>query len=696
MYRGGNSAEAVPKKGKLSGRREGAFLGLRGKIILLYIAATLFMATAVVTLAVISLTDAFNKEYQDRALAIVRTFDAQYGSLAEVQDSRITQARIDRLMALNPDIYRISLYVPEGNKVIRIASSDKSQIGEDAEEDDAAPIQTGRTVFDEQVDEGEKVVEVTAPVHIDGRPVGSIGVYMRLAPRDQAVRGQAIRFAAIGVGAGLLLLLVLYVFLNWLLLRPISILKHSAKAIERGWLHTRITLKRSDELGELADAFNGMIDTLEKRDKENQELQQRLRQQYDQAQTMAITDPVTGLYNHLYFQDRLANELERSNRFGMPVALLFGDIDHFKVLNDSFGHQFGDRVLREMADILKNTVREVDIVARYGGEEFAVILPGTDAQGGQYIAERIRRAIAEHNFFGNNPNLRQEITISIGVAAYPEDGRSREDLVWKADRSMYYAKRLGRNQVRTYGELTEIRESEPQNVDQETLSEEIFLDLVHSLASAVDAKDYYDCSHSESVSRYATAIARAMGISGRQLREISIAGLLHDVGKIGIRNSFLSKPGPLNDEEWQKVRQHPSIGGKILKRIVTLGHIVSLVTSHHENYDGIGYPFGMKGSDIPLGARIITVADAYHAMISDRPYRRAKTHGEAIVELRRNAGKQFDPEVIEAFVTALEHDLTANSRGVVASKETVQETVVSEPEIRTNDHHPSNALLSDR
>lgn len=465
-------------------------LGLRGKIALLYVGAVIFIIGPSVLLSITSLTAALNNEYRSKAIAIVRTFDAQYDSLAEIQDSWVTQARIDRLMALNPDIYKISLYVPVAGQVIRSASSDKSQVGEVADAEDALPISTGRTVFNDKIKEGQRLVEVLAPLHVNGQTVAAIGVYLRLAPRDQVVRDQTMRLAYIGIVAAAFLLVALYLSLDHMLLKPLSLLKQSAHGIERGWLSTRAGIKRADEIGELADVFNRMAETVEKRDQENRELNRKLEERFAQAQEQAITDPVTSLFNHRHFQDRLANELERGRRFDTSVALLFVDIDNFKTLNDSFGHQFGDQVLREIAHLLKGAVREIDMVARYGGEEFAIILPGTDHHTSRQVADRIRRTIAAYGF-RNDSDSRQSITVSIGVAAYPDDSLQREDLIWKADRAMYFAKRLGRNQVRIYSELTDAAAAGTGAAGPETLGDDPYLDVIRSLRAS-DAPPPHD------------------------------------------------------------------------------------------------------------------------------------------------------------------------------------------------------------
>ncbi|MDO8670560.1 MAG: diguanylate cyclase, partial [Dehalococcoidia bacterium] len=517
--------------------------------------------------------------------------------------------------------------------------------------EDAAPITTGQTIFADKIREGENMVEILAPIRIANQPVAALGVYLRLAPRDEVVRNQSIRIAAIGVMAAGLLVIALYFFFDWLLLRPLAALRRSAVDIQRGQLDTLVRSNRRDEIGELATIFNGMAQSLERRDRENKDLHEQLQDKYEEAQARATIDVITGLYNHRYFQDALAAEIERATRFQTPVALIFGDIDHFKTFNDRFGHQFGDKVLGAMGGLMKQTLRKIDTVCRYGGEEFAAILPGADTATAQQTAERLRRAIAGNQFL-DNPDFYSPITMSLGVASFPEDCDSREDLVWKADHAMIYAKVLGRNQVRTANEMDEVSFTSHHEPDR-GLVQESYTHMAHSLAAAVDARDSTTLRHSENVARYATAIGRQMGLDGWQLGSLAVAGQLHDVGKIGIPNSILGKDGPLDEDEWKTMCAHPTIGEAILRRAMSLEDVLPLVAFHHERFDGSGYPSKLAGDQIPLGARILAAADAFDAMNSERPYRPSMTHEEAIRELRDKAGTQFDPEVVDAFITAL-------------------------------------------
>ncbi|MBI1987809.1 MAG: diguanylate cyclase [Nitrospinae bacterium] len=370
----------------------------------------------------------------------------------------------------------------------------------------------------------------------------------------------------------------------------------------------------------------------------------------EQSWRMATTDALTGLYNYYYFQERLEDELKRAFHAQKPLSLIFCDLDSFKKFNDRYGHTAGNMALKEVSRIIKECKRRIDIAARYGGEELVLILPDTDDQNAQVVAERIRREIAGFSFDTGRPGG-APITLSIGIASYPQDAQHKQPLIDKADWAMYYAKRKGGNQVRRFNvEKEKFDDFAPKKL----LHEELYPNAVLAVIAAADAKDAYTHDHSESVARYASSIARALGLSETQARMVSIAGLLHDGGKIGIPDAILHKKEKLEEEEWKMIRTHPTMGEAILKHIDTLDRVLPIIRHHHEDYEGGGYPDGICQEEIPLEARILRVADAYDAMISPRPYRRLLSQQEAIAELRAGAGKQFDPQVVDAFVRLLE------------------------------------------
>jgi diguanylate cyclase (GGDEF)-like protein/putative nucleotidyltransferase with HDIG domain len=358
----------------------------------------------------------------------------------------------------------------------------------------------------------------------------------------------------------------------------------------------------------------------------------------------ADTDPLTGLLNRRGFAKQLELELERAERAETAMSLVAGDLDHFKQVNDRYGHQVGDDVLAEVADVLRSFARRIDCVARVGGEEFALLVPSTDARGAFIFAERLRNRVRE-TFGSRYPGL----TISFGIASYPEDGDSAERLERSADESLYAAKTLGRDRTVIY--TREVVGALAAGPGGGTAAPAGSLATLLTLAEALDVRDHHTARHSQAVGRYAAAMARELGLAAERVERIRVAAVLHDIGKIGVPDSVLLKPGPLTDDEWAEIKNHPETGARLLNT-PGLDDLRAWILAHHERVDGTGYPLGLRGEEIPLEARIIAVADAFEAMLTDRPYRESRGPEEAIAELRRCAGTQFDAEVVEALVAS--------------------------------------------
>jgi len=366
---------------------------------------------------------------------------------------------------------------------------------------------------------------------------------------------------------------------------------------------------------------------------------------FERSQEEAVTDGLTGLYNQRYFYSRLREEIERSSRSQKPLSVIFCDLDRFKSFNDVNGHALGDQALKEVARIITESKRAIDIASRYGGEEFALILPETDISGAQIIAHRIRRRIAGFAFSTKARNG-APLTTSIGVASFPVDAGHIADLVDKADWSMYYGKRQGGNRVTLFHEESD----DYGRVSLEDLvREELHLAAAQAIAASVDERSPHDYRHAESVARLASVIAAEMRLSDDDIHAIRVAGLLHDIGLVAVPPEIINKRDHLSAEEWRRIKSHPEVGEAILRHIACLQSFLPVVRHHHEHFDGAGYPDGLTRDQIPLGARILSVADAFQAMISERPYRRALTTDEAIKELQMRAGTQFDPAVVETF-----------------------------------------------
>jgi diguanylate cyclase (GGDEF)-like protein len=359
------------------------------------------------------------------------------------------------------------------------------------------------------------------------------------------------------------------------------------------------------------------------------------------AMRLALTDPLTNLGNHRHFHERLQRELQAAEEQAQPLSLCLVDIDDFKRVNDRFGHPAGDGVLGQVGKRL----RQGGEAFRLGGDEFAVLLPGLNGQhafaAAASIVDRIAALDLEH--IGS-------ITVSAGLATYPVQGVGRDELIRLADSALYWAKEHGKNQVRAYRpdvvELAELRRlaSGPDRAARYRAAA--------SLAKAVDARDAYTGSHSERVGELAARIAVRMDADPAQVELIRLAGSLHDLGKLAIPEEILRKPAPLTEAERLVLERHPQIGFRMLESL-GVDPVAEWVLHHHERWDGAGYPDGVYGEQIPLGARIIFVADAYDAMTTDRVYRPRLSEVEALEELQRCAGTQFDPEVVASFADEL-------------------------------------------
>lgn len=373
---------------------------------------------------------------------------------------------------------------------------------------------------------------------------------------------------------------------------------------------------------------------------------------HEEIARLAVTDGLTGLYNHRAFQEKLSEETNRAERYFKTFSLIMLDIDHFKSFNDTYGHQTGDLALKEISKIIRNELRTVDFPARYGGEEFIIILPETSVDGALIVAERIRRAVAEHQFMSESGE-RLLLTVSAGVACYPDDAASKEDMIKKADQALYLAKDRGRNTVCTYQEtIAGIIKEIPEEID--AILKDPGLRDMEKIAQGIDAKSHYTKGHSVEVAAYAVMLGKQMRLEQPLMESLRIAGILHDLGNIGIPEYILNKPGNLTPEEKAIIQGHPGLAEMVLIKYHLIEDILPAILYHHERFDGKGYPLGLKGGEIPVLARVLSIAEAYQAMISPRPHRRRKTREEAIAELRKEAGSQFAPDIVNAFIESLQ------------------------------------------
>jgi len=404
-------------------------------------------------------------------------------------------------------------------------------------------------------------------------------------------------------------------------------------------------------------------------------------QAYQVAQEQAITDSLTSLKTHRYFMQAVNAEWRRSPRSGRPFSLIFMDLDGFKQLNERQGHLEGDKVLSAVARVLEASCRQSNTVARYGGDQFAILMPEASSGQAEILAERLRANLAADSYLSS-----RNVTASFGIATFPIHGVTPEEIVRVAESGMYLAKHEKGNRVRVASNSSD---SSTPGWEQQLLQAylgvavkrmfstgpEVFnqylarfeaatgdngdsaslMDTVTALAFTIDAKDHYTQGHSQSVSRLATQIGQQLGLSKDELEEIRLAGILHDIGKIGVPESVLNKPSCLTPEEYELMKSHTTLGERILAplRFKAIETIRKIVRHHHERIDGKGYPDGLTGEDIPLGARIITIADCFDTLVSDRAYKKACPLQEAIEELQRGRGTQFDAKLLDAFLNSL-------------------------------------------
>jgi diguanylate cyclase (GGDEF)-like protein/PAS domain S-box-containing protein/putative nucleotidyltransferase with HDIG domain len=427
---------------------------------------------------------------------------------------------------------------------------------------------------------------------------------------------------------------------------------HPGKAIRITGLQTDITerkkaekqLKKSfDELRFALASEKILMDELDKKNKELIEL--------------SITDGLTGLYNHRFLQERFDFEYKRIKRYGGIISCMMIDIDHFKLVNDTYGHQFGDQVLCQLSRILKENSREVDICGRYGGEEFMVVT-NLNAEDTLKFASKLHAAIEQYEFDCGDKKI--HVTVSIGIAECQTDIQSKQELIERADSALYKAKKDGRNLIRVWKAIEYQNELLLDMDGFETMKNKFlelssqmratYIESTNALVKAVDAKDPFAKEHSHNVSQYSIEIAKEMHLSDPDIEVIGYAGLLHDVGKISVNEEILTKKDALTQKEFEVLKQHPEVGVSILREMKFLEKEVPIILHHHEHYDGTGYPYGLKGREIPAGARIVAVADAIDAMTSGRTYKKRLSWKDALVEIKKGSGTQFAPDVVSAAV----------------------------------------------
>ncbi len=363
---------------------------------------------------------------------------------------------------------------------------------------------------------------------------------------------------------------------------------------------------------------------------------------YAKAEQRARVDELTGLFNRRHFDERLGEEIDRHSRYGGMLSLIFLDLDFFKAYNDKHGHIAGDKVLAQIGQLIEKSIRNIDIAFRYGGDEFAVLLPQSEADDAFVVAERVRGKIATEM-----RKKKVRITTSLGLASWPSDGVTPDELINAADKALYYTKQTGGNRTCV---VSKMLPSLTETAGMSAATEKEASSIIYALAATIEARDPFTYGHSRKVSSYAVALAEAIGLPSEKVTVISTAALLHDIGKIGIPDEVLNKVGKLEAETWELIQSHAKLSATIVGHVISLVSCLPAILHHHERWDGTGYPSGLKGEAVPIEARILAIADAFDAMTSSRPYRDPLSYKKVLDELKRCSGTQFDPKLVEAFL----------------------------------------------
>ena len=434
---------------------------------------------------------------------------------------------------------------------------------------------------------------------------------------------------------------------------------------------------------ELLGALKNLQDSRNEIQRQNQELQ-----------VLATRDPLTGCLNRRAFFEQFDTQWHSAHRYGNALSCILLDIDHFKMINDTHGHSMGDMVLRKVGAALRETARDTDIVCRYGGEEFVVVLPHIAIDGAEIAAERLRQMIAKMEFVDFS------LTVSLGVTSIIAGALDQQGLLDQADQALYAGKNSGRNRWVTWtADLESATDAAKATSDGELARADdiaIPFHAVTGLLSALAYRDAATAAHSSRVAELCVAAARGL-ISVSDTYVVEMAALLHDIGKIGVPDAILLKPGPLTKEEWKEMSVHDQIGVEILRSSFNSSNLAKIVETHHAYYGGKGRnPSLPTGEGIPIGARLLSIADAYDAMVSDRVYRKGRSPEEAFEELRRCAGTQFDPNLVEHFIEiVVQRNAAAPIDVQVTSKEAaLQIGLQIEQVVRSLDDHDLTRLAS--
>lgn len=415
-------------------------------------------------------------------------------------------------------------------------------------------------------------------------------------------------------------------------LRPIKKLQSLINNVKEIKKPVQFNLTGFSEIVELSKSVNEMAISLEEHT--------RLQKENEMLTLLAITDGLTNLYNHKYFHDKLKELINAGEKI---ISVIMLDVDNLFYYNEILGYPAGDDILKNVAILITRHTPKGSIIARYGDDEFGVILPGYSINEATIITQDIQKAVEINDFPFYHKMPGKKITIAAGIAAYPSPASSKDELIKLANQELYNTKNFSQKKIGQYVSILSNLQKDINGYEEELIR---FAKLILVM---VNAKDKYTYFHTQQVLKFSGALGKALNLSPQELNQLTLGALLHDIGKLELDKQILNKAEPLTDAEWQMIQQHPVWGAQMLSPLNELNKVDLLVRHHHERYDGKGYPDNLSGNDIPLGARIIAVADSFDAMTTHRPYRKAKTIPEALLELEKHSGTQFDPEIVKAF-----------------------------------------------
>jgi diguanylate cyclase (GGDEF)-like protein len=590
----------MPNQRRSSSRDRLSGVGLETRLLGAVAALVLACGGFLAYRAVAAIGDAYRWNGEAEAATVARGF-ARSLSSRDLHDVARIRSRLTRLAGVHPDLTSVAV----------------------------APASAGTPAPPRYAESGA-AGELTFPmIDSEGRAVAVLTLRFARAERAEAQAAGRREVLLAGIGAAILLIIGIGAIARRLIVRPVERLAGAAMGLAAGRPGPPLGSRRRDAVGVLAGSLDALGGTM-------QALHARI-------EGLALKDPLTGVLNHRGLHDALHDALEGARDRKEKVAVVVLDIDHFEQLNDADGHAAGDEALRIAARVLEGELRPGDICGRIGGDEFLLALVDSDAWGAERVVERIRGAAASAPVHAGHPGL----TFSAGIAEFPRDARDQVGLTRLADGALYRAKRSGRNRCVVYSSFVDAPLSLQEEAERARTAG--LANTVYALARAVDLKDGYTHQHSARVAQYAAVLARELGMSEEEIDQIRTAGILHDVGKVGVADAVLLKPARLTDDEFLEMQRHSTLGRDIVAG-AGMPEIADWVLYLHERWDGRGYPDRLEGDDIPLASRVLGVADAFEAMTSSRLYRRGMAVDKALEELERSAGEQFDPTVAQRMV----------------------------------------------